>query len=185
MGTRRLRDLVAIATQAQRANCGDLVWYSWVPVKAGGGEGQCKLSRASTLLGVTRPGARQMLSAVRAGALGKSDWDISLRHWLATGADGLRYSWVWPPIGNYAEHPSGCDPAYATGRPTNWSAAWTCEGTRRPEDAKDRQKWLMKFGQPGVEWVQTLQDEPDDIHWKSSWAASAGPVPETVRRAVQ
>ena len=110
-------------------------------------------------------------------------FDLELReHLQETKEHGLQGCYVWPPVGLYAVHPSGCDPTYAgpEGRPADWSAPWVAPGTRRSEDPKKRERYICRFAKGGDKWVCPVNLDTDDdvLDWKSFWSSDAPrPVP--------
>ena len=127
--SRDLRDLVRIANQAHRYGLrDDVVWYSWV----GSGKAKNKPSHGSTLLGVSKTGARRMRAAIIPDHK-PEHFDIWLRNKLFEKAHDLSGSYVFPSIGGYDEHISGCDPTNAGPgglRKSVWSEKHQIEGVR-------------------------------------------------------
>ena len=59
----------------------------------------------------------------------------------------VRACYIYPPIGNYTTHVSGCDLKFAkgAGRPNCWQDRWTCPGTIIEDDPQKRQKLFMAW----------------------------------------
>ena len=127
--SRDLRDLIRIANQAHRyGGRDDLVWYSW----CGHGKAKNKPSHGSTLLGVSKTGARRLRQAMIPETK-PEHFDIWLRGKLFEKAHDLQGCYVFPSIGGYDEHISGCDPTNAgTGgvRESIWGEKSQMEGVR-------------------------------------------------------
>lgn len=142
------------------------------------------------LILISKEGARQVLSAIRDGSFGSASehWDLDLKRWLSKLGADAKASYVFPPIGNYTTHPSGCDPSFASGagRPNCWGDEWCCEGTRRSEDRQRREKWLCTWTKKGrCEYLQRLLDEPTaaDSRWRTFWCRQEPrPTDRTSRR---
>lgn len=103
-------------------------------------------------------------------------FDLELVRVLRAGSDPpFPGCYVWPPIGGYEVHPSGCDRNYDNdaGRPAEWTSPWSCPGTRRAEDPKKRHKWLCAFVKTRpVKWLAKVDLDAADreLHWRSWWA---------------
>ena len=69
-------------------------------------------------------------------------------------------SYVFPPIGNYVSHVSGCEQGLGV-RPASWQHTWVQEGTRRDVSQEGRRRgsvdrWLVAF-KPGIEQVRNRE----------------------------
>ena len=164
-----LQDLVRIATVAHRKGKGDVVWYSWVGSK----KKKTEPSHGSTLVGVSKDGARFLLEAIRK-APQAMHFDIWLRDRCFQETEGLQASYVLPSIGNFDEHISGCDPTntgMADGtRPSQWNDYWCMDGVRvEKRDAKHKTRNVCAFQSKGVDWGIPVQfgNELTDMYWKT------------------
>ena len=141
-----LRDLVRICTLANRVNCGEFVWCSWV----GCNKRRAKPSHGSTLVALTTDGARMLGLAMATWELGH--FDVLLRDWLvAGGPEAPRTCYVYPAVGHYAVHESGCEPGIGV-RDSEWNKSWVQAGTRGSQE-----RWLVKVIDKGLEWVVALK----------------------------
>ena len=91
-----------------REGWGDFIWVSWVPVK----NKTTRIGHGSALILLTRFGMEAIAHAKRRGLLERGHIDLKLQQWLQeTGeAERCRACYLYPPIGSYTEHESGCDP---------------------------------------------------------------------------
>ena len=117
-----LSDLVRYVTAAHRAGCGDLVWFCWQPGHSGSrAPHPSRIMFGSTLLALSKAGAATVRDAMDRGHIGRDHFDLSLKHWLWQNHAAARACYMWPPMGNYAERPSACDPQrFASRRPACW-----------------------------------------------------------------
>ena len=103
--TDELRGLVAMANQAARRGCGDIIWFSWNPTKTAGLKRQP--SYGSNLIGITKAGA-QLLQHHMKVAEKKYHFDIFIRD-IGRGPCQSRCCYVYPPVGNFETHKSGVE----------------------------------------------------------------------------
>ena len=195
--TQEVSDLVRLATAAHRRKAGQLIWATWQP---GGAEANVRnpkqISSGTMLLMMTSEGARHVLTnmqlrgdhgvdpATRDRCIAPGHFDIALREFLKDAEaqpNGIEWSYVFPPIGNYYQHRSGCDVKnYGTGdgRPSCWDERWCCEGTRKSQDSQGRDKFLMR-------WSRKRKPEPlgeaidvaelgSELNWISRLAGPGG-----------
>ena len=107
--TRDLRDLIQIANQAHRySNRGDVVWYSW----SGKGKSKYKPSYGSTLIGVSKTGAQKLMACMENDHK-PMHFDLWIKDRLNEKAHDLNGVYVYPAVGGFDEHLSGCDPTGA------------------------------------------------------------------------
>ena len=189
-----LVDLVQMATIASRHQSGELIWASWVPAAR-----KSSIGHGSTLVMLNPDGASKIAGAMQMRMDdGKIDpltkhrpmaphhFDLVLRDWLRDGqaaeANPIQYCYVYPPIGNYKTHLSGCEPGLATGagRENDWVKAWTCQGTRRSQDPQSRDKYLARLTKKGEPvWITKFDlDQESARHqftWCSCWAGQGYP----------
>lgn len=141
-----LVDLVAMCTAAKRAHCGDFVWLSW------NAQGKKKLSFGSTLIAITRAGARYWEQFLQSKDWGARPYhmDCVFKAHLESGHCTLEASYAFPAVGSFMEHVSGCDPGMLKKketRPSMWGDH-TQEGTRKLLQ-KDVHRSLCGFTQGG------------------------------------
>ena len=157
-----IKDLVIIATQAKRRKHGNLVWYSWV---SGGRGRKAHPGHGSSLLGLDRVAAIELAAELHELGSDSSKWPFHFDLWLlqllrkwetvhreaasqspgqrpVSSRPGLLYlpraSYVFPSVGGYCSHRSGCDPKSVGGdgtRGMNWNDFGVQEGVR-PQDAR-------------------------------------------------
>ncbi len=180
-----VQDVCAIAVQAHRAGCGDIVWAGWAPGEPGDEvRDETRFGFGSQFIMLSKEGAACMLTGMQnADELGstRGHWDMDLRWFLALKGPEARASYVVPGVGSFTTHVSHCDTRRAAGwvRPSGWTEQWVCPGTRRSEDPRGRQKWLASFERKGrCKCLARLDDEPTtaDHRWLSHWAM-AQPMP--------
>ena len=178
-----IKDLVKMCTLAHRYKVGNLVWLSWEGANQQGHRAQPQ--HGCTLLGVTMTGARGLLEAITANAIQKGHWDLMLLEWLRkrgamgelTGAEWLGSSFVWPAVGSYAEHQSGCDLGLGR-RESSWKSTWVQPGTRAVGELRNR--WLCGFTtsrKGNAQWLQEIflpEKGGEDLRW---FSLGTGPPP--------
>ena len=147
--SQELEDLVKICTYAHRQRAGGLVWLSW----CGGNLGKSRKSaptHGSALLAVTSWFARELLENFH--KLEFKHFDIALRSALQRPpADWYwcQASFVYPSIGHYCEHVSGCQEGLGW-RASEWGGTWCQGGTRKdPSDPTQQHRTLHKFSEKG------------------------------------
>ena len=143
-----LKDLVRYATIASRSGKGDLVWATWCGNKKTPGEP----THFSGLLMLTRTGAGIMRDLMLTSS--PDHFDLWLLRFLKLRPSPFpASSYVWPSIGHFCSHRSGCAEELHGGvRESGWEAKWVGEGTRWCRQGhrflchfQDRQdKWLTK-----------------------------------------
>ena len=169
--SRTLEDIVRMVTAAHRLLHGDLVWLGWQPWGAGDKPtaGRKQRIRSGTLaLTVTRTAAKILMANMPRIAPGH--FDLGLLKFLEEDDCPLRSCYLWPPLGSYVEHVSGCDPKFAAGCPGCWGESFACEGTRCADDRHHREKYLAAFhpkkGPP--RWLNgplKIDDPAQDYRW--------------------
>ena len=168
--SQELKDLVRVVTQAARIGRGDLVWHSWV----GSGKKKARPCHGTTLVSVTPTAARALLDRMTLGTAQPQHFDVWLRDQLVheqAVAERMGACYVWPSIGGFDEHVSGCDPKQlaSTGgvRESDWNKSWSQEGVR-PTCRQHNQRWLCPFQASGVTWLQQLSfREEAQLAWKT------------------
>ena len=107
-------------------------------------------------------------------------WDVQLLEFLRTdlARECFQYCYVYPPIGNYYEHPSGCDKKLKDGRPACWNEKWVCPGTRKAQDPDRREKYLARLTRKGnADWIgDKLPPLEYPISWVTLWCGQ-GDIP--------
>jgi hypothetical protein len=171
-----LQDLVAMCTAAHRQRHGSLVWLSWQPC----GPGQkprsvYRVSSGSTAIAISRFGAAEMLKAfTHAVELKKPGHiDLLLKKWLSKNP-AFGSSYIWPPVGGYTAHVSGCSHEHLSSvRPDVFKEPWFCPGTRREHDPQHREKWLCTFTvNSGCHYLVAFDVTDEDLDWKTGWEGS-------------
>ena len=189
--SKRVIDLVRMSICAHRAHRGDIVWACWQPGGAGKEIGDVRRVNSGAMLLMLNPrGADNIAERIDRTAREKngpmSPWhfDLALKTWLLdkTTNKNMRACYIFPPVGNYTTHTSGCDPTFATGdgRPNCWAENWCCPGTTVAEDPQRRPKRLMSWnGDKGYEEVGSAVVDVDMVghHEWLSWWQGAGPHP--------
>ena len=160
--TNELVDIVKICTAAHRRKCGGLVWLCYESAK----NKKDKTRRVSPRNGlmaiaITAEHARRMQ-----GDFSKfrfCHFDIALRELLEFD-EQARATWecsyVFPPIGNYISHVSGCEEGLGV-RTASWSYRWVQEGTRVDVSPEGREhgsvhRWLVPF-KAGIEKLRNTE----------------------------
>ena len=175
-----LTDLVKMSIAAHRANIGNFLWYSWEGALARGS--RSKPCHGSTLVGISVKGARMLLDAMNSGEIAMQHADIGIRHHMEQHCDDFGCSYMYPSVGHYAVHKSGCEASIDV-RDANWLAPWVQEGTRQPrlplggtDEAPAKQwqtRYLVRFRKKGqdVQWVRKVAlpegDQDELLIWKS------------------
>ena len=172
-------DLVSIVIKASRADHGDLVWMTWQPGQGDVKRGVTKIKSGAMLIALSVRGAKTISQAMENSSIKKDHFDIGLLRYLEM--EGSRFSsYVFPPLGNYSAHVSGCEPHFAVNaRPSCWDAKWVCPGTRREDDPQHRDKYLAaitKKGEPKWLGKFDLEREYGALEWVTHWS-----VPGVVR----
>ena len=80
---------------------------------------------------------------------------------------------MYPPMGNYWQHISDCDPKLfgegTVGRPGDWQKPFCCPGSRFEQDAQRREKWLCQFGKKKPTWKFALPPTAVLHHPENMW----------------
>ena len=122
-------------------------------------------------IAITAATARKMLRDFH--KLSFSHFDVALRDLLESDPE-VAMDWeagfVYPPIGNYVGHASGCEIGLGE-RPANWQARWVQEGTRRDvTNWKSQHRNLYAF-KPGGRNLESLfeirlpEEGSEDFRW--------------------
>jgi hypothetical protein len=166
-----LRDLVKYASAAHRAKVGDLIWCTWCGTHQRPGTP----SHGTTLVMISKSGAHILNSKVKT-ITDPTHWDVWLSKFLLNKEESrtLRSSFIWPSIGSFCQHVSGCEVQYAVEeRPTEWAAKWVGPGTRGVPDKCDKGRWICSFDKDD-RWkklVPTVELDATVYQWKT-WAST-------------
>ena len=154
---KRLVDLVRMSIAAHRKGHGDIVWACWQPGGAGVKiKDVRRINSGAMLLMITPRGANTIAqqidndSASSTGPMRPWHFDLALKTFLSDPDVnvGARACYIFPPVGNYTTHISGCDLANfgsGAGRPNCWREAWACPGTTEDEDPQQRPKRFLRW----------------------------------------
>ena len=171
-----LQDLVKMSIAAHRSNLGNFLWYSWEGAKSKGC--RSKPCHGTTLVGISVQGAKKLLEAMTSGEFKMRHIDVGLRHHMEQHATDFGSCYMYPSIGHFAVHKSGCEPSLDI-RESNWKESWVQEGTRPSghhgtgTTSRWQSRYLMKFRTKGqsLQWVRKvdLPENPLDeaLFWKS------------------
>jgi len=159
-------DLVMMATAADREGKGDLLWYCWDGGKAKGQ--RWKVNHASTLIGVSAKGARQLHEAMQGGQIRKRHGDLALLDWIHKNPN-FGASYMWPAVGHYQSHLSQSS-EHQGFRPGSWESSWVQGGSRLdPTIPGHQHRWLCGFQkEKGIHWIRMVQLPPragEDLRW--------------------
>ena len=132
---------------------------------------------------VSKTGAQRLSSAMQ--SLPPGHIDLKWKEWMKSDhhvQNEVGFSYLCPPMGNYTQHISECDPRLfgegTQGRPPDWDKEFCCEGTRQEQDPKGREKWLCQFSTSSnkkaskTKWLVKLPRTgvlhgTDEFWWKS------------------
>ena len=169
--SQELHDLVKICTYAHRQRAGGLVWLSWCG-GAGGKSRKTAPCHGSTLLAISAWFARQLL--LNFDKFEFMHFDIALRSVLQNPPADWTWcqaSFVYPSIGHYCEHVSGCQEGLGW-RASEWDRSWCQGGTRTdPNDPSHAHRTLHKLcakGAPPLLGTIILPEQPfedEDLRW--------------------
>jgi hypothetical protein len=170
----RLSDLVKLCTAAHRCKPharGHLVWLGWDASTQKGR--RTKVSHASTLIALSQHGAKVLTAAFQRRDFAFGHFDLCLLKWLQEGDNQLQLgaSYVYPCVGHYKGHVSGCSPIGF--RNPRWKEGWVQQGTRKdPSIGANRHRWLMAWKESGTDWLHEVCipepiEGPRDLRWKT------------------
>ena len=182
--SKRLTDLVKMAILAHRVGRGELVWACWQPGLAGVEIGDVRRLNSGAMMIMLTPHASNIISKQiedagrrRAGPMQPWHFDLALKSYLCDPeiSKEVGACYVYPPVGNYTQHVSGCDPKYAkgAGRPNCWAEAWCCPGTCREDDPQKRDKKFLVW-QGDKNHTEAGSANVDffivgEVDWRSFW----------------
>lgn len=153
-----MEDLVSLANGAAQCGRGEFIWLSWI---AAASKGKTRPSRATTAVALTKAFASGLLPWLRNQKPGHLDVI------LADGLCGRRPDlpgqlatcYLYPPMGGFQKHVSGCEPNLM--REEEWGA--NVEYTRSiPELAAGKEKekrWYCSYRTGGA-WTNWVKDQP-------------------------
>ena len=155
--SQELRDMVQICNRAAKIGRGHVVWFGWCPQ----GKQKSIPAFASHLLAMSKYGAKTMLESMEAGKLKKGHWDRVLRAWLVErnfqNPKVLGGSFVWPTVGFFQTHQSGCEPGIGA-RVAHWDGNYIQAGVA-PQKPGDKDRWLACWPaneKGGAEWLEKI-----------------------------
>ena len=172
--SRDVVDLMRIATLCSREGMGNIIWVSWVPKKK---RRVSYIGHGSALILLTKDGMRAVKAAMERKVLKKGHIDLKLLEWLNTGDEAKRAMacWLYPPIGSFTEHESGCDAKNFGEGKTRPSGFYTddkpCHGCRVTGDQFGRTKYIYQWNGLGERLEKQFPDD-NVLHeprfdWKS------------------
>ena len=168
-----LSDILKYITFAAEKGMGDLVWFGWNCGHATQQVKPLRFSYGSQFIAYSQYCAAELLAAINSDRIPCGDWDLVLHKFLMNPEKPLPgYSFIWPPMGFFVEHPSGCDPKnFGDARPSNRECSWACLGTRVGDDLPQRRdKWLCQwFKRGGTDWKYNVSDvvHTQRFFWKT------------------
>lgn len=153
-----VKDLIRLANEAHRRGRGDLLWYSWEP-----GKRKQHPGHGSTLVGLSWTGAHKLRQAAR--SFDVDHFDLSMLAHLNSGAEPkLDSAYVFPSIGHFATHVSGCESKDWT-RENAWKTAkHNQSGTRAGKDM-----WFGSFQKANITWLEPKIDLDRIGDWLTCW----------------
>jgi hypothetical protein len=171
--SKHVEDLVKLSILASRAGLGDLVWYSWES-----GSRKQHPGHGTTLVGWSQKAARIVSELIKEEAM--DHFDLVLVRLLMEPSTPLSASYVFPPIGHFAEHISGCEGSDGWVRTATWKKD-ILQSTEAPPGVK---VWLGEFLKKGVKWTKELPSLSTVSNWTSAWdEAAASHIDEERREA--
>ena len=150
--------LVRLRTQAQRIGRGDLVWYSW---NGSSSKRKAHPHYGSQMIGITKAGAAALASLLQRTKPGH--FDVVLLTALVDGSLTMGASYVYPAIGNFTEHQSGCDPSVGV-RGAHWGENFVLDGVRT---LPGKERYIMGFCKKGTDWGPKVDFDAHDFVWKT------------------
>lgn len=196
-----LVDFVKISTAAHRHGVGDFVWMGHQPH---GPEPNQKpvhsprIGQGSQFVMITQKGARSFLAFLNGKINSKGRHiDQMMKQWMIASPaseDPVGCCYIWPPMGNYAEHESECCPgSFEAGqvRKSLWDCDWACVGTAPYHDPFRRTKKLVVPPPKGQQQVRFEMDEEafdgEDYFWRTfftedTWDTVAPPLTKRQKR---
>ena len=173
--SRDVCDMMRIATMCHRSDMGDLIWVTYCPNK----QHTSRIGHGSACILVTKSGMEAVRQAAKgSNLLQRGHIDLVLQAWLRCPGEAAkaRACYLYPPIGSYTEHASGCDPKNFGGdktRPSGFDSGENpCHGTREEGDPKHRTKYMLQWHAVWARrvWKQFAQEHmlhSEQFEWKS------------------
>lgn len=155
-----LRDIARMLTFAHRRALGGLVWLSWEGAQQSGN--RIKPRHALTCIAMTHIASEALLMNFDEN-FPDGHFDVKLINALNANddlRDRVKPSYIYPAIGNYQAHQSGCEKNLF--RQSAWKNSWVKEGT----DFQNR--YLCVFGEKGNACFHCeLPKNSPDLCWKT------------------
>ena len=173
-----------MSVAAHRQKVGNIIWACWQPGGAGVRIGDVRrVNSGAMLIMVTQEGAEHINTEIQKGPEmgGMRPWhfDLALKQFLAPAENNERVKacYIFPPVGNYTTHVSGCDTrnfgAGTSGRPNCWQEEWSCPGTTLDEDPQRRPKRFLRWNGDkhyfDVGSADVGFDTGGTLEWRSFW----------------
>ena len=134
-----LRELVQICNRAAMIGRGHFVWLGWCPK----GKKRSVPSYGIHLMAITKYGAQRLNESMTSGQIRKWHWDKVVREWLVKenfqNPKVMGACFVWPSVGYYQTHMSGCEPGIGV-RVADWDQSYILPGVCPKES--DKERWL-------------------------------------------
>ena len=158
-----LAELLQVCTAAHRKQMGGMIWLSW--------DGACKKgskikpSHALTAIAIRATVATDMLLC--SSEFEKGHFDVQLRNMLMDKEKNWAQKWeasfVYPCIGHYVDHESGCEKnLYRKG---TWGKSWVQGGVKPDRGQNDR--WLCDYTGGDTQWKFKLDFTDASLTWKT------------------
>ena len=175
--SQNVADLIRMCTMCHRVGKGDIIWFGWNAAKT---DKPSWVYNGSHGLAITKKGAQSIANAMVHRKVERGHIDLRLLDWLrAEGeATAAKACYLYPAVGSYYAHPSGCDPKNfgedQGGRPSGWELKKAAQGTRVASDENKRQKWMIQWLGAPIKTARSWEAFEDDntLHseqflWKS------------------
>lgn len=164
--SQELRDLVQLCNRAAALGRGHVVWLGWCSKN----KRKSVASFGTHLVAVSKYGAQKMAEAMEIGELKMGHWDQVLRQWLVNhnyqSPKVCGGSFVWPSVGFYQTHKSGCEPSIGE-RVAEWDQSYIQAGVR-PKKGSDRKRWIACWPQDEkghAEWLEEVTFDARRNYW--------------------
>ena len=173
-------DMIRMATMCHRQKMGDLIWYGWQC--ANNNSKPSWLSNGSAAIGLSKNGARRVLTAMEDGRCRRRHVDLALLEWLQLPGEAelAGACYIYPSVGAFFAHVSGCDPKnYGEkqgGRPAGFIYKSASKGTRvkHDDDKNHREKYIVQWKAEASKtertWIPFESEEilhGEEYPWKS------------------
>lgn len=145
------RDIVRLATAAHRADGMNFLWCGYQPKKPEKQTwGAPHVQFGSQMICLNKTAARQIFLLFSGGGLwkpGHIDMEL-LKYCRDHRFSKGKAAYLWPPIGSFRQHESGCCPSEGQ-RASWWKYSWTAQGTRPSHEPQARPKQIYRFVESG------------------------------------